>query len=557
LKVKMKPYHQGNVYLPCILLITSCFTLLTPAEVMAAGFTIGVGDVVTTTQTLGNNATGIIERGGSLTAAVDAIIALKSDAIITNIGTINAGVHGIYSKGHNANITNSGTINSNKDGIRSLGGNANITNSGTINAAGYGIYSSGANAKISNSGTIIGEYAVQSGAALILALPPVPVNNITLNLLAGSRIFGRVDLGAGNDTVNIHGGSTSSNLTFDNVENINLLSAGFVDGDKLVTVDATGESSRDLTLSQFTGSVHNLIAQRLDTPLKPVQVATLTGFSGLYFAARKPLAWGQFFGGRLDRDAEAGTVGYGTMHKGVNFGYEWDVNSTRVGLMGGFSQGKTEADTASFKTLTDSYYIGAYGSVKLGEVNLTTSLLAGVSESDNERLVIDNLNGAEVALSGVSSRFFSPSVSVDIAFKATDNVELRPSISVNYSAAFVDDYQETGTTSSNLTVADRTLKVFTTRAQLAAAYQWNVSTELELRGGVSARNGSSDDVDARVAGNAFSYSNAGDENVIGGFVGSRLRIAARDNLNLLVDLELGGDSNERFVNGQVRLDYAF
>jgi hypothetical protein len=84
-----------------------------------------------------------------------------------------------------------------------------------------------------------------------------------------------------------------------------------------------------------------------------------------------------------------------------------------------------------------------------------------------------------------------------------------------------------------------------------------VATELEFRAGVSTRNGSSDDVDARVAGNAFSYSNAGDENATGGFVGSRLRIAARDNLNLLVDLELGGDSNERFVNGQVRLDYKF
>jgi outer membrane autotransporter protein len=335
------------------------------------------------------------------------------------------------------------------------------------------------------------------------------------------------------------------------------LSAGFVDGDKVVTVDATGESSRDLALSQFTGSVHNLIAQRLDTPLKPVQVAALTGSTGLYFAARKPLAWGQFFGGKLDRDAEASAVGYDTTHGGVNFGYEWDVNSTRVGLMGGFSKGKTEADTASFKTLTDSYYIGAYGSVKLGRVNLTTSLLAGVSDSDNERLVIDNLNGAEVAHADVSSRFISPSVRVDAAFKITDKVELRPSMSVNYSVAFMDNYQETGTTSSNLTVADRTLQVFTTRAQLAAAYPLDAATELEFRAGVSARNGSSDDVDARVAGNAFSYSNAGDENAIGGFVGSRLRIAARDNLNLLVDLELGGDSNERFVNGQVRLDYKF
>jgi outer membrane autotransporter protein len=327
----------------------------------------------------------------------------------------------------------------------------------------------------------------------------------------------------------------------------------------VITVDATAESSRDLALSQLTGSVHNLITQRMsyEAPLKPVQVASLTLSPGMYFEARKPVAWGQFFGGKLDRDAEASAVGYETTHSGVNFGYEWDVNQTRVGLMGGFSKGKTDADKSSFKTETDSYYIGAYGNFKLGKVNLTTSLLAGVSDSDNERMVIDNINGAEVASSDVSSTFISPSITFDTAFKATEKVELRPSISVNYSAAFMDNYQETGTTSSNLTVDDRTVKVLTTRAQLAAAYQWNVATELEFRAGASARNGSSDDVDASVAGNAFSYSNAGDENVTGGFVGTSVRIAARDNLNFLVDLELGGDSDESYVNGQLRLDYMF
>jgi len=121
----------------------------------------------------------------------------------------------------------------------------------------------------------------------------------------------------------------------------------------------------------------------------------------------------------------------------------------------------------------------------------------------------------------------------------------------------VDNYQETGTTGSNLTVDDHTVNVLITRARLAAAYQWKEATELEFRAGVSARSGSSDRVDGRVAGNAFSYSNTGDENVTGGFVGASVRIAARDKLNFLVDLELGGDSNESYVNGQLRLDYLF
>ncbi|MFT7414247.1 MAG: outer membrane autotransporter protein [Methylophagaceae bacterium] len=276
-------------------------------------------------------------------------------------------------------------------------------------------------------------------------------------------------------------------------------------------------------LYRTTSSVHNLISQRMrySVPLKPVQVAALE------------------------------------LSPGINFGYEWDVNQTRVGLMGGIARAKTDTQTASFQTETDSYYVGAYSNVKLGMLNLTTSLLGGYSDSDNDRVVIDNINGYQVARSDVSSTFISPSVTLGAAYKAADRVELRPSVSVNYSMAWMDDYKETGTTSSNLTVDDRTVAVLTARAQLAAALQLNDATEFEFRAGVSTRNSNSDDVDASIGGKAFSYTNAGDENIAGRFAGVNLRIAAQDNLNLVVDMEFGGDSDENYVNGQMGLDYVF
>jgi len=357
----------------------------------------------------------------------------------------------------------------------------------------------------------------------------------------------------------VYGGSVSRSLTFENTETINLFGAGTVIGDTVVTVEATGESTREAALAQFTSSVHNLISQRMTytAPLKPVQVAALTLSPGMYFEERKPVAWSQFFGGNFDRDAEGSALGYDISHAGLNFGYEWDVNHTRVGLMGGISRASTETQTASFQTDTDSYYVGAYGHFKLGMLNLTTSLLGGYSDSDNDRVVADNLNGLETARSDVDSTFISPSITLSAAFKTADRVELRPSVNVNYSMAWMDDYQETGTTNSNLSVDDRTVEVLTARAQLAAALQLNDATEFEFRAGVSTRNGNSDDVDASIVGNSFSYSNAGAENVTGRFSGVNLRIAAENNLNLVVDMEFGGNNEENYVNGQIGLNYVF
>lgn len=587
-----------------------------PNALMAASFIINNGSTVTGTRVLGTNDTGAIDLGGILTitngpsgilaTGVNNIIinngliatayqfgdginsnadnltvtnngtiriasniasginARNGYATITNTGSIigqgNQG-NGITSSGINVTIVNSGTITQagmSLNAIKSIAANASITNSGSITTANNyasGIYSLGADATINNSGTLsatgANSYAILGGN-----------NDITLNLYPGSNITGRIDLGGAgndNDTVNIYGGNLSASFNFENTENINLLTAGVVNGNNVVTIDATGESTREVALSQWTSSVHHLIRQRVNTqaPLKPVQVAALALSKGMYFEERKPFAWLDYFGGKLDRDADGNALAYETIHSGVNFGYEWDLDTARVGLIGGIVQAKTNTNISSFKIQSDSYYVGGYGHFKLGRANVTTSVIGGYSESDNERSVTDAVNGLEKARSNVESFFISPSLTVGANFQAAETVEIRPSVTASYSKAWINDYKEKGTTSTNLKVDNRTIDILTARAQLAAMWQFHESADIELRGGIRSRHGYSDDIDACLDSNNFSYANAGDQHVTGRFVGLSLRVKPAEKLSIVAEVELGDGSDEYYLNGGLSLNYVF
>ncbi len=172
-------------------------------------------------------------------------------------------------------------------------------------------------------------------------------------------------------------------------------------------------------------------------------------------------------------------------------------------------------------------------------------------------MVIDNLAGSQVARSDFDSVMISPSVTLSTAYTATDRIELRPSISVNYSVARLGSYRESGTSNANLSVDDRTVNVLTSKLQLATAYQAGQDTELELRVGARARNTNADDIDVSIAGQQFSYDSAGDDNVSGGFAGVNLRVATINNFNFVVDVELGGDSDEDYSRGQLSLEYHY
>lgn len=102
-------------------------------------------------------------------------------------------------------------------------------------------------------------------------------NDNVLNLLPGSHILGRIDLGDGTDTVTISGvngcataACMSSSLTFEGSNvNINMnVPRGLVNGNVAVTIDPTGHSVLGVSLSTMTSAVHDVVSQRMArTPL--------------------------------------------------------------------------------------------------------------------------------------------------------------------------------------------------------------------------------------------------------------------------------------------------
>ena len=583
------------------LVIAIALMLATPT--FAADFTITGAE--TNPQVLNGASTGVIEAGGTLTVGAfeDAMDLSNPDNTITNNGAITAGNIGIYSSptATNATITNIGTITSGNAGILSTGAAAIITNSGTITStSGDGIFSSGTgdiitnsgnitggddgiasrgnNATINNtnSGTINGAYGIDStGTGSIInnsghitgtnhAVLGNITDGLTLNLLKGSQLMGAIDLGGAgdNDTVNIHGGSVSATLTLLKVEYVNLLGPGLKLGEYnsvVVSVDGTAEAARSVVLSTITSDIHDQIAQRTYLPAapQPVKGVTSTVLPGLQFKQYKPVAWMQVLGGDSDRDAEDNARSYEHDYVGINGGYEWDLGQRRVGLVGGVVNSDTDGNENSFKSDTEHFYLGAYTSQQLQGFTLTTSLLGGYGRHDNERLVIDNLNGREVAKSDFSSLFISPSVTIASAYKIYERVELRPSASVNYSIAWLDDHSERGTTQSNLSVDDRKIQALSTKLQIAAAYAYSATSEFELRTGVNSRYTDDDDTEISIGGSKSKFSNVGDENVYSSFVGARIRIASSDQLSLVADVELGGNGDEDYKAGHLSVVYTF
>jgi outer membrane autotransporter protein len=554
--------------------------------------------------TIGNSAYGIYSAGDNATISNQGTISTEeeyaygiyssgADATISNQGSITTArdfAHGIFSTGANATISNQGSISTqgfNASGISSDDKNATISNQGSISTIGdstYGIYSFGNNATISNEGSIstAGEYAygifIRSDNATInnsgsisssgpdsaaIKSSGLDAADTTLNLLPGSQIIGRIDLGNNDgpnkDTANIYGGSVSANLTFENTENINLFGAGVRSGNNVITVDTTGESTRGVALAIMTSSIHSVIGQRMaqTTPLKPVQLAALTLSQGMYFKEHKPSAWAQVFGGKFDRDAEGSALAYDYDHVGMNFGYEWDVNQHRVGLMGGVVSTDTQTQTSSFSSDSNNYYVGVYGNRKMNGFNITGSLLTGNGDHENNRLVVDNLNGFEVAKSDFNSFFVSPSLTIASAYTVDDRLELRPSANISYSMAWLDGYSEQGTTNSNLTIDDRKAKALTAKVQLAAAYALTTSSEFEFRVGMNARHTNDQETKVGIAGSQFTFANAGDESVTGGFAGASVRVVDENNLTLVADMEFGGNSDNDYATGSVSLEYVF
>ena len=524
-----------------------------------------------------NGSNFIFINNGSISTsgtAGETVINFGDNGSITNNGTLTTtgAVQNVFTEGDGDQVTNNGIITASANNASAIvvgfnGGSgigSTITNNNTIRVTGSGstgiLMVNASGTTINNSGLISAE---QSATAAIDGSN----NSETLNLLSGSQIIGTIDLDDGTDTVNISGANNSSTLTLTDTEVIRLVNDnGLIVGTVATVVDPTGQSISSAVLSNTTLAIHNNVNQRLahNKPLKPIQVATSELTSGIVFQEREPQIWGSTLGAKHSRGLEGIALGYDHDYVGFTGGYEVSFYKARIGLLGGFVKTniKTTGDKfgrlRSIDTDTDSFFAGAYSQYFLGKINLTTTLMAGYEDHNNDRAVVDNLNGFETAQADFGSFFISPSMTLSSAYVLDKYFELRPSATFAYSGGWYEDYAESGTTRSDLVIDDRDVHALTGQLQLAAAYSPFEDNALELRAGAKARYTDDDNIDVSLAGTNFQIPNASDNTVYGGYIGMNLRIAIKEKINLIADVEQGfASGNENHAAVMVRLEGVF
>ncbi len=499
---------------------------------------------------------GTIFTSGSNSDGMD----LESYNTVTNTGTITTSddsSDGIYAKSDNI-INHSGKITTSGDGsngVRFQGNNNSITNNGSIKATGINSYGIGSDDTgsmiINNSGYIeatnTGSYAIFNDDADII--------DTTLNLKSGSIILGDIDLGNnGGDTdiVNIYGGSPSASITIQNAEQINLLTSGLRIGNTVTTVDSTSEKANSRGLATLTNSIHNSINQR------SFVTTTFIPGTGMPNQEQQPQSWVNTFAGMRKFGATHENTGYDYTQYGVSTGHEWEYQNTKMGITAGVAHSKEESDLLSFENKSNYIFAGVYGVFSIGQVKLSTNLLTGYSDLNKKRYVYDNTNGLETALSDTHNIFLSPSINLWTSYSFGERYEFRPSANLTYNIAYLDSYQESGTTQSNLTVDDRYTRSFSSKIQIAIAEKLDSDKELEIRAGFNARYSNDGTVNARLNGTSFDYAIEGDDSEYIFYTGANFKIAKKDSLVFVADLEIGtADRNEEYVNASLQLKFNF
>lgn len=496
----------------------------------------------------------------------------SNNSVVVNSGSINitsdASSSGLRITGNTSNntTTNSGSIELSSSrtqhtGIRVDGSsNTTITNSGSISLSGG---HSGHTAirledaddlVINNSGSLNASQAILFDSDSL---------NTTLNILSGSKIVGSIQLQGSNDTVNIAANTYSSDLYIEGAETINLTGTAIKINEgggntRIITLGSMNETSRSIALADFSSSVHSVINQRLTRPKKRslIQLASLTFSPELLFQTKAPVFWSQFFGGRREDDSSDNA--YTQSHYGINLGYEKDYNKMRVGVVGGVSNSTVDTDASTGDTT--SYYTGLYTHYYFDQFNVTASIIGGIGSHNNKRLVVSNSSGTEVAKSDFYSAFVSPSIGIHTIFKFEqwDLVELRPAASLDYSLSYLPDYQESGTTRSNFQVEDRVVSALSGKAELAIAYQYSPSLEVNLKAGVNLLEAEKSTVTARLNGTEIHLSNSNSSNGVGHFIGLGIQTALDSHVDISAELEIGtfGES-ESYITGTLNAEYAF
>ncbi len=507
-------------------------------------FASGISLSGSTTNTINNN--GSIKTVGKDSYGIS-LSAFTTNTVNNNgsIETMGEGAHGIllFASDTNNTINNNGSIKTMGEG-----------------AHGIFLFFSDANT-INNDGDI---FVTGVDSFAVLDDGNKQNKNNTLNLFSRSRIIGRIDFGDGVDTVNFHfkKAGFSSTLSFENTESINLHDDNMVNVGGLTgvysVVDPTGQSVNGAVLGSITKDIHGILTRRTSrmSNTNPSQLASTRVEPGMMSSSQKSQVWASGFGAHRSRDEDGRVLAYDHVYYGGVAGYETATRQASIGFMAGYAQSDVRTDLTSINTDSESYFVGAYGQKRFASFNLDASLLAGYERYDNDRIVVDNLNKFETAEAAYDSFFLSPSVTLSSEIRVFDKIALRPSVTGIYSVAWYDDYTESGTTRSNLSIDDRFSHALIGKLQIAAAYVFSNGSEIGIRGGGRYRYTINDDVDTTLAGTSFRYAAAGDDTYFAAIAGANARVALMDSINLTANAEYAFDDGiETTLSGQLVLEF--